>query len=145
MMLTMRLYIVGNCNLFLWCRNHPASAIVPCLVSPTDVGLSQGDHGAWPTLVGVVNYRLNAPLKGNDPKSSKTTSQPSARVTPDLMHSQQETRYIAVGRNQSGRAMFVAFAIKQALGDLHLIRPTSARFMHGKEVQRYEENSDVQN
>ena len=39
------------------------------------------------------------------------------------MHSQQETRYIAVGRNQSGRAMFVAFAIKQAQGGLHRIRP----------------------
>ena len=69
----------------------------------------------------------------------------SARVAPDLMHSQQETRYIAVGRNQSGRAMFVAFAIKQVQGGLHLIRPISARLMHEKEVQRYEENSDVQN
>ena len=69
----------------------------------------------------------------------------SARVAPDLLHSEQETRYIAVGRNQSGRAMFVAFAIKQAQGGLHLIRPISARFMHEKEVQRYEENSDAQN
>ena len=69
----------------------------------------------------------------------------SARVAPDLLHSQQETRYIAVGRNQSGRAMFVAFAIKQAQGGLHRIRPISARFMHEKEVQRYEENSDTQN
>ena len=69
----------------------------------------------------------------------------SARVAPDLMHSQQETRYIAVGRNQSGRAMFVAFAIKQAQGGLYRIRPISARFMHEKEVQRYEENSDTQN
>ena len=69
----------------------------------------------------------------------------SARVAPDLLHSQQEKRYIAVGRNQSGRAMFVAFAIKQAQGSLHRIRPISARFMHKKEVQRYEENSDTQN
>lgn len=69
----------------------------------------------------------------------------SARVAPDLLHSEQETRYIAVGRNQSGRAMFVAFAIKQAQDGLQLIRPISARFMHAKEVQRYEENSDAQN
>ena len=69
----------------------------------------------------------------------------SARVAPDLLHSQQETRYIAIGRNQAGRAMFVAFAIKQVQGGLHLIRPISARFMHDKEVQRYEENSDAQN
>jgi uncharacterized DUF497 family protein len=41
--------------------------------------------------------------------------------------------------------MFVAFAIKQAQGGLHRIRPISARFMHEKEVQRYEENSDTQN
>ena len=90
---------------------------------------------------------------GNWPKGSKhgvTRAEieqlfTSARVAPDLLHSQQETRYIAVGRNQSGRAMFVAFAIKQAQGGLHLIRPISARFMHEKEVQRYEENSDAQN
>ena len=69
----------------------------------------------------------------------------SARVAPDLLHSQQETRYIAVGRNQSGRAMFVAFAIKQVQGGLHLIRPISARFMHDKEVRGYEENSGSQN
>jgi len=68
----------------------------------------------------------------------------SARVAPDLLHSQHEARYIAVGRNQAGRAMFVAFAIKQDQGGLHLIRPISARFMHEKEVQRYEENSDAQ-
>ena len=69
----------------------------------------------------------------------------SARVAPDLLHSERETRYIAVSRNQSGRAMFVAFTIKQAQGGRHLIRPISARFMHDKEVQRYEENSDPQN
>jgi len=69
----------------------------------------------------------------------------SAWVAPDLLHSQKETRYIAVGRNQSGRAMFVAFAIKQVQDGLHLIRPISARFMHDKEAQRYEENSDAKN
>ena len=69
----------------------------------------------------------------------------SARVAPDVLHSQQEARYIAVGRNQSGRAMFVAFAIKQVQGGLHLIRPISARFMHDKEAQRYEEDSDANN
>ena len=90
---------------------------------------------------------------GNWPKCSKhgvTRAEieqlfTSARVAPDLLHSQQETRYIAVGRNQSGRAMFVAFAIKQAQGGLDLIRPISARFMHDKEVKRYEENSDAKN
>jgi len=69
----------------------------------------------------------------------------SARVAPDLLHSQQETRYIAVGRNQFGRAMFVAFAVKQAQGGLQFIRPISARFMHEKEAHRYEENTNIKN
>ena len=68
-----------------------------------------------------------------------------ARVSPDLLHSQEETRYIVVGRSHLGRAMFVAFAIKRIQGGLHLIRPISARFMHDKEAQGYEENSDVKN
>jgi uncharacterized DUF497 family protein len=38
--------------------------------------------------------------------------------------------------------MFVAFAIKDVQGGLHVIRPISARFMHLKEVIRYEEGSN---
>jgi uncharacterized DUF497 family protein len=44
-----------------------------------------------------------------------------------------ETRYRAIGRSNSGRLIFVVFTLR---GDL--IRPISARFMHAKEIERYE-------
>src|SRR5437016_2180225 len=59
-------------------------------------------------------------------------------VLPDEGHSQGEQRFRAVGRTAEGRGMFVVFTLRQRGRDL-LIRPVSARYMHEKEVQRYEE------
>jgi len=64
-------------------------------------------------------------------------------VAPDAAHSVAEQRFIAVGRipageEGAGRAAFVAFTIRQVVG-ARLIRPISARFMHAKEVRRYED------
>lgn len=66
----------------------------------------------------------------------------NARIAPDSKHSQQERRYIAVGRNRQGRPMFVAFALRQRDGQ-HFIRPISARYMHVKEAKRYEESTPI--
>jgi hypothetical protein len=62
----------------------------------------------------------------------------SPRIVPDLKHSANEGRYIAVGRDTEGRAMFVAFTVRERNGQ-RLIRPVSARYMHGKEIEGYEE------
>lgn len=59
-------------------------------------------------------------------------------VGPDIKHSIGEDRYVAVGRSRSGRAMFVVFAFRSKNGEL-FIRPISARFMHAREVKRYEQ------
>ncbi len=59
------------------------------------------------------------------------------RVAPDPKHSQAEQRFIAVGRTSEGRAAFVAFCWRG-----HRIRPISARYMHAREVRRYEDSSD---
>jgi uncharacterized DUF497 family protein len=59
------------------------------------------------------------------------------RVAPDLKHSAEEDRFVAVGRNPAGGAMFVAFTLRIKAGQW-LIRPVSARYMHQKEAQRYE-------
>lgn len=48
-----------------------------------------------------------------------------------------ERRVRAIGRNQTGRYVFVVFTIRQ-YGDKSLIRPISARYMHLKEVRHYE-------
>jgi len=56
-------------------------------------------------------------------------------VAPDLKHSEEEERFLAVGYSPSGKPMFVAFTLRS-----NLIRPISARYMHKKEAQVYEKN-----
>jgi uncharacterized DUF497 family protein len=62
------------------------------------------------------------------------------RVAPDPAHSTAEHRFIAVGSNDAGRPMFVAFTVRLRGGE-RLIRPVSARYMHDKEARRYEAES----
>jgi uncharacterized protein len=61
-------------------------------------------------------------------------------VAPDPAHSAVEDRLIAVGRTVQGRALFVAFTIREKQGH-RLIRPVSARYMHEKEIEAYEKES----
>lgn len=56
------------------------------------------------------------------------------RVAPDPRHSQAEQRFIAVGPTPAGRPAFVAFCWRDGK-----IRPISARYMHDREVRRYED------
>ena len=58
------------------------------------------------------------------------------RYAPDRAHSAVENRFIAVGRTEAGRALFVAFTFRERDGRL-LVRPVSARYMHAKEASRY--------
>jgi uncharacterized DUF497 family protein len=59
------------------------------------------------------------------------------RVAPDPAHSNEEERFIGIGRTAEGKAIFIAFAFRLR-GDERLIRPISARYMHKKEIQAYE-------
>lgn len=62
------------------------------------------------------------------------TSNP--RIAPDVRHSGQERRLIAVNRTDAGLALFVSFTIRERVG-LQFVRPISARYMHSKEAVRY--------
>ena len=62
----------------------------------------------------------------------------SAKIAPDLKHSQSEERSLAIGRDSHGRAMFVVFTVR-TIRNQKLVRPISARYMHKKESQGYEE------
>jgi uncharacterized DUF497 family protein len=64
------------------------------------------------------------------------------RIAPDLKHSADEDRLIAVGRTSKGRAVFVVFTMRTKQGR-HLIRPVTARYMHGKESAAYEKESST--
>ena len=54
----------------------------------------------------------------------------SPRIAADWKHSNVEVRFVAVGTEQ-GKAAFVTMRDS-------LIRPLSARYMHAREVARYE-------
>ena len=57
---------------------------------------------------------------------------------PDIKHSGEESRSIVVGQTETGRYVFVAVTFRY-VEEGQLIRPISARFMHRKEVKRYEQ------
>ncbi len=61
-------------------------------------------------------------------------------VSPDVLHTQQEERYLAVGRARTGKPVLVVFTIRTA-DETVQIRPINARYMHEKEVRKYEEES----
>ena len=59
-------------------------------------------------------------------------------IGPDLKHSDEETRFQAIGRTATGRPMIVTFTWRVS-ATKRLIRPVSARYMHLKEIRAYEE------
>lgn len=59
-------------------------------------------------------------------------------ISPDIKHSSQEERFLALGRSGSGRPMFVVFTLR-IQGNITRLRPIGARYMHQKEVQKYEQ------
>jgi uncharacterized DUF497 family protein len=64
-------------------------------------------------------------------------------IGPDLDHSIEENRWIAVGREPfNGRALFVVFTVRDDASGQRRFRPISARFMHGKEFRRYVKDTD---
>src|SRR5215210_5234243 len=61
-------------------------------------------------------------------------------VLPDPAHSRTEERFKAIGTTAEGRHVFVVFTLRGRNG-ASLIRPISARYMHRKEVEYYEETA----
>ena len=60
------------------------------------------------------------------------------RVFPARENAQLETRSFGIGVTQAGRYVFLVFTVRKRNG-LRLIRPISARYMHQKEVDHYEQ------
>ena len=64
-------------------------------------------------------------------------------ILPDAGHSGNERRFRAIGRTDKGRGVFIIFTSRHR-GDEVLLRPISARYMHKKEMEAYEEeNPDI--
>ena len=58
-------------------------------------------------------------------------------VFPDPEHSEAEERFKAIGRTDDGRGVLIVFTLRRQ-EDETFIRPVSARYMHRKEVEYYE-------
>jgi len=61
-------------------------------------------------------------------------------ILPDTAHSEDERRFRAIGRADNGRGVFIVFTLRRR-GEEVLIRPISARYMHKKEIEAYEEEN----
>jgi uncharacterized DUF497 family protein len=59
------------------------------------------------------------------------------RLTDDEKHSLEEKRLIAIGHTEAGRLVLVGFTLRGRRGHT-LIRPITARYMHVREMRRYE-------
>jgi uncharacterized DUF497 family protein len=57
-------------------------------------------------------------------------------IVADQAHSGAETRLRAIGRTGEGRHVFIVYTIRR-----ERIRPISARYMHAKEIRRYDKKS----
>ncbi|MEO3999003.1 BrnT family toxin [Mesorhizobium sp. CAU 1732] len=62
-------------------------------------------------------------------------------ILPDRSGS-REVRFNAVGRNGSGRHVFIVFCLRES-GESLLMRPISARYMHEKEVRTYDRTRET--
>jgi uncharacterized DUF497 family protein len=64
----------------------------------------------------------------------------SIAVFPDPEHSDNEERFIGIGKTETGRSVFIAFTLRRREQGV-LLRPISARYMHKKEVEYYEKET----
>ncbi len=58
----------------------------------------------------------------------------------DPPHSRREERFKAIGKSDDRRSIFLVFTLRKHHGET-FIRPISARYMHQKEVEHYEEEA----
>ena len=68
----------------------------------------------------------------------ETAFQRDLWVIPDSARSRTEQRFRAIGTDATGRTIFIAFTLRDSAGG-PLVRPISARYMHRKEIEHYEE------
>ena len=65
-------------------------------------------------------------------------------VYPDPAHSVAEERLKAIGRTNTGRYAYVSFTLRPLAAAGALIRPVSARYMHEREIKKYERQTREQ-
>lgn len=86
------------------------------------------DNGNWPKCGkhGVSREEIEQVLSG----------EPTVMADPAL----DEPRMRAIGKTQAGRYLFLVFMLREIENQTKL-RPISARYMHRKEIEHYENQS----
>ena len=89
------------------------------------------DTGNWPKCGkhGVSREEIEEVLRGT----------PSVR--PNRHQAGAEARFDAVGLNSQGRYVFIVFTIREKGGNRYL-RPISARYMHQREIDHYDQEKE---
>ena len=87
------------------------------------------DDGNWPKCAkhGVAQNEIEFALTNGPAIFPSGAGEPS------------EMRFSAIGRNAEGRFIFVIFTFRRFQKEIRL-RPISARYMHAKEIARYEQD-----
>lgn len=90
------------------------------------IGSFDWDEGNWPKCGkhGLTKEEIEDVFR----------SGPTTNLDPSFV----ERRFRAVGRTRTGRFAFVVFTFRDRGGRM-VIRPISARYMHAKEIRRYEQ------
>lgn len=91
------------------------------------------DHGNWP--------KCGKHGMSREEIEQVFLNRPAVQPHPD--HSQDEERMKAIGRTDAGRNAYVSFTLRQSETGGTLIRPVSARYMHEKEVKKYEQQTKI--
>jgi uncharacterized protein len=74
------------------------------------------------------------------PRRSKRYFTTRLQFYQDPLHSSSEERFMAIGKSEDGRGIFVVFTFRTRRGE-RLIRPISARYMHKKEMDHDEKEA----
>jgi uncharacterized DUF497 family protein len=97
------------------------------------IGEFQWDDGNWPKCGkhGVSQEEIEALFISDN-----------LAIHPALGGDFKEERFLAIGKGPEGRWLLVAFTLRDGGGGT-LIRPISARYMHMKEVEHYEQQKEA--
>jgi uncharacterized DUF497 family protein len=85
-----------------------------------------------------VGNRAKCQKHGGSVAAVEAVFHGSHQLAPGIAHTEAETRFLAIGAGRGLRPIFIAFMLRAIDGGTY-IRPISARYMHRKEIEHYEQ------
>ena len=97
----------------------------------------------WPTIAGFdwdAGNREKCARHGVSLHAIETLFRRPLAMFRDGGRSWVEERFKPIGKTDIGRRVLIVFTLRERIGGI-FIRPISARYMHAKEIARYEEEA----